>query len=238
MGSVKGKCDSKERRKRVRDNFGRQKRGTFFGKEVLWEMCLKSCQKRDADGRANFWTKRCANNLCQRRCYETPLQDRVPVNSGKVIEGDIWSGRGPRAWGGGGGVRRFLIVGQSSLVNELFATRSADFSYSPDSDRSKSISIFNKVFVFRILSYCYISPGSCKDGKCKGAATPSPFSLHTVPPPRVLHARIMSGWARSFLFFPPFFQTFFMFTKRLWFFGNNVSGTKTERVFSSFKEDG
>ncbi len=57
MGSVKGKCNSKKRRKRVNKNFVRQKRGTFFGKEVLRKMCEKPCQKRNADGSAIFKLK-------------------------------------------------------------------------------------------------------------------------------------------------------------------------------------
>jgi hypothetical protein len=55
MGSVKGKCNSKERRERIHGNFVQKKR--------LPKMCKK----------------------CQRRCYETPLPDSIPVNSGKVI---------------------------------------------------------------------------------------------------------------------------------------------------------
>jgi hypothetical protein len=76
MGSVKGICNSKERRERIHGNFVQKKR--------LSKMCKKSRQKGMQMGDA-IWIKRCANNLCQRRCYETPLPDGVPVNSGKVI---------------------------------------------------------------------------------------------------------------------------------------------------------
>jgi hypothetical protein len=90
------------------------------------------------------------------------------------------------------------------------------------------------------VSHIVISP-TCHPAHVKtehkGAAAP-PLSLHTHPLPRVLYFCIMSEWTWIFLFFLPSASSFFMFAKRLWFFGNNVSGIKTARVFSSFKEDG
>jgi hypothetical protein len=47
----------------------------------------------------------------------------------------------------------------------------------------------------------------------------------------------MSEWTWIFLFLPPSVSFFFMFAKRLWFFGNDGSGIKAARVFSFFKED-
>jgi hypothetical protein len=69
-------------------------------------------------------------------------------------------------WGGGrGGVRR--VADSRSILTCYRAVcdeTSVDFSYSLDSECSKSISFFDKVYVFCILSDCYISPGSYKNG--------------------------------------------------------------------------
>jgi hypothetical protein len=114
---------------------------------------------------------------------------------------------------------------------------SADFSYSPDSDRSKSISFFNKGFM--CFAYCHIATYHLE---CKGAGTPSPFSLHTDPPPSprcIIHLHY--EWVGTFisLFFPPFFPSFFMLGKRLWFLATMSVGPKLQGFFfSSFKEDG
>jgi hypothetical protein len=129
------------------------------------------------------------------------------------------------------------MVGKSSLVIELFATRHQRISVIPWIQNAVSQFLFSTRFM--CFAYCHIATYHLAHVKteCKGAATPSPFSLQTAPSPHVLYICIISGWAQSFLFIPPFFPSFLMFAKRLWFFGNNVSGTRTARVFSSFKED-
>jgi hypothetical protein len=43
MGSVKGKCNSKERKKRILESFVRQKRGIFPAKK-----CCRKCAKSHA----------------------------------------------------------------------------------------------------------------------------------------------------------------------------------------------
>ncbi len=42
MGLSKRKCDIKRAGKRISQNIVRQRKSTFFGKEVLREMCEKS----------------------------------------------------------------------------------------------------------------------------------------------------------------------------------------------------
>jgi hypothetical protein len=42
MGLLKGKCNSKKSGKRISQIIVRQRKGTFFGKEVLREMCEKA----------------------------------------------------------------------------------------------------------------------------------------------------------------------------------------------------
>jgi hypothetical protein len=101
-------------------------------------------------------------------------------------------------------------------------------------------SLFIKIQQGLCVSHIVISltyPLAHVKTECKGAAIPSPVPLHPPPPPRVLYICIMSEWTWIFLFFPPFVSSFFMFAKRSWFFGNNISGIKTARVFSSFKEE-
>jgi hypothetical protein len=62
---------------------------------------------------------------------------------------------------------------------------------------------------------------------CKGATFPPPLSLHTPPPPPciiLLHYELV---VTDFPFSPaPFFNP--VSQKRLWFFGNNVSGLKSQ----------
>ncbi len=71
----------------------------------------------------------------------------------------------------------------------------------------------------------------------RGAALPLPLTLHTPPSP-VYYTFALSAGGHGFSFFPcPHFNPSLRSQKRLWFFGNNVSGIKYCKAFSSFKED-
>ncbi len=102
------------------------------------------------------WVKRHANDLCQRRCYETPLQGCVPLNRGKMIR------RGHMKWkeevlgvAGREGWEGFLIVRQSSLVIKLFATRHQWISAIPWIQIAVSQFPFSKGFM--CFAYCHIA---------------------------------------------------------------------------------
>ncbi len=79
----------KSRVKRIHGNFIGQG-GVHFSAKKCCGKCANVMPKGDADGRCYLGL----NDLCQRRCYETPLQDRVPVNSGKVIRRGHLKGEG------------------------------------------------------------------------------------------------------------------------------------------------
>jgi hypothetical protein len=88
MGSWKNKCNGKEREKGILKIIVWQRRGTFFGKEVL-PKCAKVMPK-GIQTRECFKQKDYANNLYQRKYYETPLYGNVRGDS----KGD--KGRGMR----------------------------------------------------------------------------------------------------------------------------------------------
>jgi hypothetical protein len=71
----------------------------------------------------------------------------------------------------------------------------------------------------------------------KGAAPPPPFLFTPTPPPRVLYFCTISGCAQTFLFSPSLFHSSLNLQEVMVFLGNNVSGTKSARVFSLFEED-
>jgi hypothetical protein len=59
MGLSKSKCDNKRVGKRISQIIVRQKKSTFFGKEVLRKMCEKSNDGSEGRKRVNYV------NLCQ-----------------------------------------------------------------------------------------------------------------------------------------------------------------------------
>ncbi len=78
------------------------KRGVFFRQRSVAENVRKVTPKKECRREMLFWVKKYANNICQRRCYETPLQNHEPVNSRKVIRGRQCKGGGVPGHGGKG----------------------------------------------------------------------------------------------------------------------------------------
>jgi hypothetical protein len=100
---------------------------------------------------------------------------------------------------GGGGV----ALGRSAfhLILDCCNETSSDFSYPPDSDRSKSIFLFRQSLTRIVYFACRLPPPLFSSHH--HTITPSP----PPPLPHVLYICIMSGWARTFLFFPPLFPS-------------------------------
>jgi hypothetical protein len=65
MGLSKRKCDIKRAGKRISQNILRQRKRTFFGKEVLREMCKKTVPEAKAEKGLIMQIN--ANNLYQRK---------------------------------------------------------------------------------------------------------------------------------------------------------------------------
>ncbi len=85
-------------------------------------------------------------------------------------------------------MRRVADSRSSSLVIELFTTRHQRISVIPWIQNAVSQFIFSPRFM--CFAYCHIATYHLAHVKteCKGAATPSPFSLQTAPsPPCIIH---------------------------------------------------
>jgi hypothetical protein len=94
MGLLKRKCDIKRAGKRISQNIVRQRKSTFFDKEVLRE----TCEKSNAGSKGKEWLimQINANNLYQRKLYETSLYGHVRSDKQDGDKGlGMRSGRSP-----------------------------------------------------------------------------------------------------------------------------------------------